>query len=231
MGIDAQLKKTDEVIASNEAIADVISELNNTFRGTLASGFSMIATGLQEVYFSIDDGFREVSYKLDLQNEALAAIKEILERPLDTQAKELRKRAEFAYLNGWIDEAEVDLLESVRKNYQDFIALHILGNIYYHKKNHQKAMEYYQKAAKYAAPQSVEGACKALLCMAKLYYELGRREDAHKSTKMAMELPFFRESSSANSPECVKVLYNHSAYASAMKYTEESIDYLKKAAI
>lgn len=223
-GIDAQLKKTDEVIVSNEAIADVISELNNSLsevQGTLASGFSMIATGLQEVYFAIDDGFREVCYKLDLQNEALTAIKKILERPLDTQAKELRKRAEFAYLNGWIDEAEVDLLESIKKNYQDFIALHILGNINYHKKNYWKALEYYQKAAKYAAPQSKKGACKALLYSAEVYKELGKVEDAYQSTRLAMDML----------PDDTHNLFNHAAYASMMRYTDKSIDHLRKAAI
>ena len=56
--------------------------------------------------------FREVIDRLDLQSQALEAIKEILERPLDTQAKELRKRAEVAYLNNWIDEAEMGLIGS-----------------------------------------------------------------------------------------------------------------------
>jgi hypothetical protein len=144
--IESQLEKTDQVIASNEAIADLISDLGDTFsymNDTLVSGFSLLDAGLQELCFDVEDGLRELSYKLDLQSNTLQAIKEILERPLDTQAKELRKRAEFAYLNGWIDEAEADLLESEKKNYQDFIALHILGNInYYHRKNHQKELEY-----------------------------------------------------------------------------------------
>ncbi len=223
--VEGQLKRTDEVIASSEAIADVISELDNTLsevKGTLTSGFSMLGAGLQELCFSIDDGFREVCYKLDLQNETLKAIKEILEKPLDTQAKELRKRAEFAYLNGWIDEAEVDLLESEKKNYQDFIALHILGNIYYHhKKNQQKALEYFQKAAKYAAPQSKIDACKALLCAAKVYKEIGKVEDAYKSTRLAMDTL----SDDAHN------LYNHSAYSAMTKHPDESIDCLRRAVL
>jgi len=223
--VETQVEQTDRVIASNEAIADVISGLDNTFskvHGTLSTGFSMLDTGLQELCFSIDDGFTELSYKLDLQNETLEAIKEILERPLDTQAKELRKRAEFAYLNGWMDEAEVDLLESEKKNYQDFIALHILGNIYYHhKKNHQKALEYFQKAAKYAAPQSKLDACKALLRAAKVYKELGRAEDAYKSTRLAMDTL----SDDAHN------LFNHSAYAAMTKRPDESLDCLRRAVL
>jgi tetratricopeptide (TPR) repeat protein len=208
--VEGQLKQTDEVIASNEAIAELTSQANSILEAGLsdisnniASGFSGLAYGIQELCFGIDDGFREVSYKLDLQNETLKAIKEILERPLDTQAKELRKRAEHAYLNNWFDEAEKDLLESEKKNYQDFIALHILGNIYYHhKKNYQKALEYFQKAAKYAAPQSKIYACKALICAAEVYYKRGDFEDAYKSTKKAMELP----SSIAKNVEVVGVV-------------------------
>lgn len=227
--VEGQLERTDEVIASNEAITELISQANST----LEAGFSGLAYGLQEMCFAIDDGFREVSYKLDLQNETLKAIKEILERPLDTQAKELRKRAEFAYLNGWMDEAENDLLESEKKNYQDFIALHILGNIYYHhKKNQQKALEYFQKAAKYAAPQSKIDACKALICAAKVYKEIGRVEDAYKSTRMAMELPSSKDSSSAKSPlsEKIKMHLRQGNKINAIKvYREETGVGLKEA--
>lgn len=223
--VETQVKQTDKVIASNEAIAELVSGLDNTFsemHGTLTSGFSMLGAGLQELYFAVDDGFRELSYKLDLQNETLQAIKKILERPLDTQAKELRKRAEFAYLNGWIDEAEVDLLESEKKNYQDFIALHILGNIYYrHKKNHEKALEYYQKAAKYAAPQSKKDTCKALLCAAKVYKEIDKVEDAYKSTRLAMDMLH----------DDTHNLYNHAAYAAMTRHADESINCLRQAVL
>jgi len=223
--VESQLEKTDQVIASNEAIADLISDMNDT----LVSGFSSLDAGLQELCFAIEDGLRELNYKLDLQSNTLQAIKEILERPLDTQAKELRKRAEFAYLNGWIDEAEADLLESVKKNYQDFIALHILGNInYYHRKNHQKALEYYQKAAKYAAPQSKLNACKALLSAAKVYEKVGKVEDAYKSITMAME---FLSSTEGVSQISSQLLFNHAAYAAMTGHTDESIKSLKQAVL
>lgn len=224
-----QLSKTDAVIASNEAIAELTSETNSILEAGLSdiannitAGFSGLASGLQELCFAVDDGFREVNYKLDLQNETLKAIKDILERPLDTQAKELRKRGEYAYLNSWIDEAENDLLESEKKNYQDFIALHILGNIYYHyKKNNQKALEYYQKAAKYAAPQSKADACKALLCAAKVYKEIGSVEDAYKSTKLAID----------TLSDDTHNLFNHAAYAAMTRHPDEAIGYLKNAVL
>lgn len=204
---ESQLKKTDEIIASNEAVADMISEVNNAIsevNNTLTSGFTMLGAGLQELCFITEDGFREVIDRLELQSKTLEAIKEILERPLDTQAKELRKRAEVAYLNNWYDEAETDLLEAEKKNYQDFIVHQILGNIYYHhKNNHPKAIEYYQKAAKYASPVSKKHASNALICAAIVYYQLGQISDAYKSTGAAFEL--LREDP--------HVLYNHARYA------------------
>lgn len=203
---ESQLKKTDEIIASHEAVADMISEVNNAIsevNNTLTSGFTMLGTGLQELCFITEDGFREVIDRLELQSKALEAIKEILERPLDTQAKELRKRAEVAYLNNWIDEAEIDLLEAEKKNYQDFIVHQILGNIYYHhKNNHPKAIEYYQKAAKYASPVSKKHASNALICAAIAYYQIGQLSDAYKSTGAAFEI--LREDP--------HVLYNHARY-------------------
>jgi len=210
---ESQLKKTDDIIASNEAVADMISEVNNT----LSSGFSMLGAGLQELCFITEDGFREVIDRLELQSETLEAIKEILERPLDTQAKELRKRAEVAYLNNWLDEAETDLLEAEKKNYQDFIVHQILGNIYYHhKKNYPRAIEYYQKAAKYAVPVSKKHASNALICAAIGYYQLGQVSDAYKSTGAASEL--LREDP--------HVLYHHARYTVKMGY--EFTDLLKK---
>lgn len=209
---ESQLKKTDEIIASHEAVADMISEVNNALsevNNTLASGFTMLGAGLQELCFITEDGFREVIDRLDLQNKTLDAIKEILERPLDTQAKELRKRAETAYLNNWINEAEIDLLEAENKNYQDFIVHQILGNIYYHhKKNYPKSLEYYQKAAKYATPVSKKHAANALICAAITYYQLGQLSEAYKVSKTALEL-------SLDDPH---VLYNHARYSAKMGY-------------
>lgn len=224
--VKEQLEQTDKVIASNEAIAELVSRTNST----LEAGFSGLAYGMQELCYSIDDGFREASYKLDLQNETLKRIEALLEGPLDTQAKELRKRGKVAYDNDWFDEAETDLLEAERKNYQDFIALHILGNIYcFHKKNNQKALEYYEKAAKYAAPRSKADACKALLCAANVYKELGNSEDAYKSTKLAIETLSGVRFEKRNVAEnlCTQVFYNHAAYAAMTSRVDESIKYLR----
>uniref|UniRef100_A0A7V4G6Y1 Tetratricopeptide repeat protein n=1 Tax=Desulfobacca acetoxidans TaxID=60893 RepID=A0A7V4G6Y1_9BACT len=204
----SQLKKTDRVIASNELIAEKISEVGSA----LSSGFSAIDEGLRELCFNIDAGFREIGYKLDLLGHQLDLIREILEKPLDTQARELRKRGEFAYLNNWIDEAEIDLLEAEKKNYQDFLIHLMLGNIYfYHKYDFNKSLEYYQKAAKYAAPQSKKHASYALVCAAMVYYKGGRIADAYHSTKLALELL----------PQDWNAVYHHARYSAKMNYIDE----------
>lgn len=204
----SQLKKTDRVIASSELIAEKVSEVGQA----VTSGFYDMNEGLRELCFNIDAGFREISYKLDLLGHQLDLIREILEKPLDTQAKELRKRGEFAYLNNWIDEAEIDLLEAEKKNYQDFLVHLMLGNIYfYHKNDLKKALDCYQKAAKYAAPQSKKHASYALVCAAMVYYKGGKIADAYHSTKLALELL----------PEDWNAAYHHARYSAKMSYIEE----------
>lgn len=225
--VKSQLKKTDDVIASNKSVANMISQVGNAFSEipnaisevsyAVDLGFNELAYGLQELCFITENGFMEIADRIALQNETLKAIKEILERPLDIQAKELRKRAEFAYLNNWVDEAETDLLEAEKKNYQDFIVHQILGNIYFHhKKNYPKAIEYYQKAAKYASPVLKKHASNALVCASMIYYKLNQISDAHDATEEALKL----------SPDDSHVLYHHARYLAKMD--NEFIIFLKR---
>jgi len=124
-----------------------------------------------------------------------------------------------AYLNNWIDEAEMDLLEAEKKNYQDFLVHHILGNIYfYHKTNYKKALEYYQKSAKYATHFSKEHTSNALLYVAMVYCKLGQLADAYNSTKIALEL----------TPDDPHVLYHHARYAAKIGNIDEFLNALKE---
>jgi tetratricopeptide (TPR) repeat protein/sugar lactone lactonase YvrE len=118
----------------------------------------------------------DVIWKLEMQNARVASILEGLQAPLDTQARELRRRAEFAYLNGWYDEAVADLLESEKKNYQDFAVHRTLGHIFLeHRPDLARALEYFRRAAKYAAPRDAKQAAEAHLFAANVCYRLGDR--------------------------------------------------------
>jgi tetratricopeptide (TPR) repeat protein len=92
-----------------------------------------------------------------MQQKALQEIATVLQAPLDTQAKELRRRAEFAYQNGWYQEALADFLQAEKQNYQDFMVHQSIANIYlYHERpaNLDLSRDYYLKAAKYSLPVS-----------------------------------------------------------------------------
>lgn len=208
---EAQLRLTDNTIASGDRINEIISDINLELRGPF-----------KELLFGIDEGIREISDRLELQTVELQEIKQLIANPLDTQAKELRKRGEIAYVNGWIDEAETDLLEAVKKNYQDFVAHKILGNIYYYYKNdYSRALEYYLKAAKYAIPQSAWYASYALVDSAMVYFKLGQSSNAYESSKKALSLL----------SEDPNVIFTHSIYASRTRNINEAVECLRKSTL
>jgi len=211
--LDDQIKKTSQLVASADAISSRLSEIRQEASG----GFSELSTGMRSLASGIYEGFIELSYQQELVRRELEEIKEILTAPLGTEAKELRKRAEVAYLNGWIDEALVDLLESEKKNYQDFIVHQMIANIYYfHKTDFPKAVEYCKKAAKYAAPVSKTWFIYALSLLGRAHWKLGQLQEAYEATKRARE-------EKVCGPE---VLYQHAQYAALLGHKQEAIDNL-----
>lgn len=147
------------------AMAEGLGSLENR----LASGVDDLRYELQDVSAGID-GLRadfhilmgDVAWKLEIQTSVLNSLLRTLQAPLDTASKELRSRAEDAYRNGWYEEGLADFLQSEQKNYQDFAVHRSIGNIYlYHLVDLSKAVEYFQKAAKYARPRDVRQAAEA----------------------------------------------------------------------
>jgi len=210
--IISRLEKTEPIVASREALADFIHVIDEIHEVDEIS-----SPGIRDLVW-VATGSREVIDMLELRNsKKLKEMQKSLERSLSAQAKELKRRAEFAYLNGWIDEAESDLLKVAEENYEDFIVHLMLGNIYrYHRNDFNKAIEYYRKAVKYAAPRSKEYAADALLRIAECYYRLGRTTDAYESVSIALKML----------PEDPHVLYHCARYA-ALK-GREFIDFLEK---
>lgn len=212
----SQIENADEIIASTEAASEMLAKIQTD----ISYGFDRISEGLQGIASAFEWGMAEVVHHLELQRQQLKRIIEILEAPLDTKAKELRKRAEYAYINGWIDEALVDFLEAEKKNYQDFTIHQSLGNIcFFHKKDYQKALEYYENAAKYARPQSTYHASLAYLSIGYLMFTSGDTEGAYEATKMAVE----------TSPDLCEAWYQHSRYSALLGRAEEGVRYLKRA--
>jgi tetratricopeptide (TPR) repeat protein len=210
--VSTQLEAADRIIVSQERIADGIDKI--------AFGVDRVADGLESLASAFEWGFSEMVWQMELQRAVLVEILRVLQAPLDTQAKELRKRAEDAYRNGWIDEALEDFLESEKKNRYDFTVHQSLGNIFlFHKKNPEKALEYYEKAAKYATPKSPYHASLALLHIGLTYYLQGDFQKAYEATLKAIGL----------TPNIYEAHYQHAQYCANLGKYDEAIEHLREA--
>jgi tetratricopeptide (TPR) repeat protein len=129
---------------------------------TIEFGFDRLADGIDKLNADFNLLMGDVIWKLETQNKTLISMLEMLQAPLDTAAKELRRRAEYAYQNGWYVKALDDFLESERKNYQDFAVHRSIANIYlYHLIDLPKALEYFRNTAMYAKPRDARQSAEA----------------------------------------------------------------------
>lgn len=189
----------------------------------LASGFdtARIEDGLEALRADFNWGIGEIIWRLEMQGKQLQSMIEILMAPLETAAKELRRRAEFAYQNGWIEEAEKDFLKSAELNYQDFTVFLSLGHIYfYQKQKPQTALPCFEKAAKYAIPRSSQHAAEAYLMASLTSRLLGNSPRATQAAEQAIK---FNPNLSEAHYQLAKLL------ALTGIYKEESIRHLKTA--
>lgn len=210
--VSAQLKAADRIIVSQDRIASGIDKV--------AVGVDRVADGLEGLASAFEWGFSEMVWQLEQQRTILEEILKVLQAPLDTQAKELKKRAENAYWNGWIDDALEDFLESEKKNKYDFTIYQSLGNIYFfHKKRPWKALEYYEKATKYASPESSYHTSIALLHVGLIKYFACDFQGAYEATSKTIEL----------SPNLYEAYYQRAQYCANLGKYDEAIENLQKA--
>jgi WD40 repeat protein len=196
---------------------------------TLQDGFRAVTQGLSEVQGSIEAlhadfnlAMGEVIWKLEIQNQSLQSILETLQAPLDTAAKELRRRAEDAYRNGWYDDALRDFLESEQKNYQDFAVHQAIGNIYLYCQqpaNLEQAQAYYLKAGKYAEPRSTFYAALAYMHAGFVCYLQKDDQKAIQYVQQATQLH----------PDFLEAWFTLAKFAAAAKQPAIAIPALEKA--
>ncbi len=209
--IESQVEAVDSIIVSQARLADKIDIETRE-----------ITEGFQELQATFDWGFTELIWQIEQEREVLKDILKVLQAPLDTQAKELKKRAEYAYRNGWIDDALKDFLESEKKNRYDFTIYQNLGNIYlFEKKDPDIALEYYEKAVKYATPKSSYYTSISLLHKGLVNYLQKDFKEAYKATLKAIEL----------SPDFYEAHYQHAQYCANLGKYDEAIKHLKKAIV
>lgn len=135
------------------------------------------------------DGFAEVAYQQRLQTEQLRGILDTLANPSTVAAQELRDRGLYAYANGWLDDAEKELVAASEKNPFDFTVHQVLGDIAIRDESRlDVAADRFAKAAKYAAPVSKPDAAYAYMSAAKALRLGGRHAEALEASEKAAEL-------------------------------------------
>lgn len=207
----AQLASASAIIASQDRIVAGIGELS--------CGLNQIEQGIEGLQDTFVWGISEIVWQIEQNREVLKGILEVLMTPLDTQAKERRKRAENAYSNGWFDDAEEEFLESEKLNRYDF-TIHIsLGLIYlFHKTDKEKALEYFENAIKYAKPESNYYTSYALLYKALLKRDFGLIEEAENHSSEAIAL----------SPNFIEAIYQNAQYNALLNKYNIAIPSLRK---
>ena len=210
--VAAQMVSASAIIASQERISEGIDNLSY--------GIHRVERGIAGLQAAFEWGISEVVWQIEQNRAVLKGILEVLSAPLDTQAKELRKRAEQAYANGWFEDALEDFLESEKKNRYDF-SIHIsIGMIYlFQKINKEKALEYFEKAIKYAKPTSNYHTSFALLHKGLIKRDFGLLNEAEKCAAEAAEL----------SPDFAEALYQNAQYNVLLNRPDKSMQLLRQA--
>jgi len=207
--VESNNELTSQVISNQKITNDLIK----TEIKSLNYSIGEISEGLQGLQSSFEWGIASVVWQIEQNRTLLLNILDVLKAPLDTQAKELRTRAQEAFSNGWFDDAEIDYLESEEKNRYDFTVHISLGLIYlFHKINKEKALEYFEKAIKYAKPKSNYYTSYALLHKALIMLDLNKVEEAERATQEAITL----------SPDLREAYYQNAQYNALLGNTELS---------
>lgn len=210
--IAAQMESTNAIVASQERVSERLD--------ILAYGLDRVEQGIFGLKSAFEWGISDVIWQIEQNREVLREILEVLMAPLDTQAKERKKRAEEAFANGWINDAEEEFLESEKFNKYDFSIHMSLGIIYlFHKINKEKALSYFEKAIKYSKPKSAYYNSCALLYKALIKFDFGEIKDAEKYTAEAIAL----------SPDFAEAHYQNAQYNAQLNEIEKSISSLEKA--
>ncbi len=193
-----------KLIATQQVLGQVVQ---NGF-GATARQMDKLGAGVQALQASFDWWMGHMVWKLETQSDTLKGILDTLQAPLDAQAKELRRRAEFAYQQGWYEESLNDFLESERKNYQDFSIHFSIGNIHLYQQqppNLAAARDYYLKAGKYATPKSAYHAALGYMYAGFVSYMLRDDAAAVENVRRAVTLD----------PTLAEAWYNLAKFAAA----------------
>ena len=212
-----QLLSVNSIVASQNMVKSSIDEMKysvSNLTSVTEKGFFDVSKGLQGLQNSFEWGISEVVWQIEQNRKILKNILEVLMAPLDTQAKELRYRAEEAYANGWYNDALEDFIESEKRNKYDF-SVHIsIGMIYlFHLIDKKKSVEYFEKAIKYAKPKSPYHASYALLYKGLIMRDMLKINEAEQCSEEAMII----------SPDFLEAQYQNAQYNALLKRSDKAI--------
>ena len=182
-----QLCMASRTVVSQEALN---YQVRNVKTGLDVFGIQMadLSRGIEALGCTFAWGFDELVAQLELVREELREILKTLQRPLETQAKELRKRGFQALRNGWYEEALRDLRESVERDYRDFTAHRAIATIHVRKDQWRDARVSYEKASKYAWPYSQEVAAECELGASLACRQLSDFDAAYAHSQSAVSI-------------------------------------------
>lgn len=160
-----------------------------------ARGIEAIVTSISALEDTLVSGFEALAEIGEEQLAELQEVRRLLERPLDTAARELLQRAMRAFRSGLHEEALVDLTKTVNTNpYDSYAHLHI-GHIHLLKGDNTAATAAYAAAKRYALAPAVaaDGRSElvgglASLGMARALSASGDHEEAHAAAQEAVDL-------------------------------------------
>ena len=210
---------TRDLVGDQRAISSQLMTMERRVEGYFSSLSDDIDAGLNQLSSAFGWGIAKVVHQLELQRGELRSIVEALSTPLETEARELRRRAEFAYQNGWFDEALSDFRQVVAKNYSDFVSHQLMGNIFLNKNSLPDAQACYERAAKYARPQSPSYAAYALWHIGRVLHLRGDNKGARSVTAEALRL----------NPRLLEAQYDLSRYCALLGETQEGVGSLRTA--
>lgn len=213
--IRAQLESANSIIASNERVTNIIEHGLNE----LSVGIRDISNGMNGLRSAFEWGISEVVWQIEQSNKFLLDILEVLMAPLDTKAKELKRRAEEAYSNGWYEDALEDFIKSKELNKYDF-TIHIsIGMIYlFHSSDKIKALESFEKAIKYSRPKSNYHTSYSLLYKSIILFDNGCVEEAEKASSEAIQL----------TPDFLEAVYQNAVYNAILKNEDKYLRNLRR---
>ncbi len=210
--ITAQIASTDSIISSQERKDDVIQDIEYDIKS--------VGKGMFGLKAAFEWGISDVVWLIEKDTEDFKEVMIAISRASNTQIDRLRDKAEGAYASGKMDNALVYFTELEPYTTKDFSVCTSLGMIYlFHKINKKKALEYFEKAVKYARSLSAYYASYALLYKALIKRDFGLIEEAEGCTNEAVKL----------SPDFAEAVYQNAQYNALLKRPEKAVSLLKKA--